>query len=158
MLSDEFAQRIRSAHPEALRLPEAAYASWDETITMIGGERIASGAFGMSRISRQVFHAHVRALAAQSANVRLIKRTVTKLPEQADLVVLADGAGSELRRARADRFGTSVSAGRTRYLWMSTPSVIEPCFLLKDLGPGPLVVHAYPHAADESTFRSAAPR
>ncbi|MGW5276752.1 FAD-dependent monooxygenase [Streptomyces sp. NPDC004044] len=152
VLTDEFAERIRAVHPEVLRLPESAYASWDETITVIDGERIPSGAFGMSGISRQVFHEHVRALAAQNANVRLIRRTVTKLPEQADLVVLADGAGSELRRERADRFGTSVSPGRTRYLWMSTPSVLEPCFLLKDLGPGPLVVHAYPHAADESTF------
>ncbi|MGW2825816.1 FAD-dependent monooxygenase [Streptomyces sp. NPDC001443] len=152
VLTGEFAERIRTVHPDALRLPESAYASWDETITVIDGERIPSGAFGMSGISRKVFHAHVRALAARNANVRLIRHTVTKAPEQADLVVLADGAGSELRRERADRFGTSVSAGRTRYLWMSTPSVLEPCFLLKDLGPGPLVVHAYPHAADESTF------
>lgn len=152
VLTDEFAARLRADHPDALRLPESAYASWDKTVTVIDGERIPSGAFGMSGISRQVFHAHVRELAARNANVRLIRRTVTDLPEQADLVVLADGAGSELRRGRADRFGTSVSAGRTRYLWMSTPSVLEPCFLLKDLGPGPLVVHAYPHAADESTF------
>ncbi|MGW2476196.1 FAD-dependent monooxygenase [Streptomyces sp. NPDC001665] len=152
VLTDEFAQRFRAVHPDVLRLPESAYATWDETITMIEGERISSGAFGMSGISRQVFHAHVRELAERHANVRLVRRTVTEPPEQADLVVLADGAGSELRRRRADRFGTSISSGRTRYLWMSTPSVLEPCFLLKDLGPGPLVVHAYPHAAEESTF------
>lgn len=152
VLTDEFAERLRADHPDALRLPESAYASWDKTVTMIDGERIESGAFGMSGIFRQAFHAHVRELAARNANVRLIRRTVTSLPQQADLVVLADGAGSELRRERADRFGTFVCAGRTRYLWMSTPSVLEPCFLLKDLGPGPLVVHAYPHAADESTF------
>lgn len=152
VLTDEFAQRVRAVHPEVLRLPQSGYASWNETITVIDGERIPSGAFGMSGISRHVFHARVRELAARNANVRLIRGTVTKVPEQADLVVLADGAGSELRRERADRFGTSVSPGRTRYLWMSTPSVLEPCFLLKELGPGPLVVHAYPHAADESTF------
>ncbi|MGY0019270.1 FAD-dependent monooxygenase [Streptomyces sp. cg35] len=152
VLTDEFAGRIRAVHPEALRLPRTAYATWDETVTMIDGERIPSGAFGMSGISRQVFHAHIRSLAERSGNVTLIRRTVTELPPRADLVVLADGAGSELRRARADRFGTTVSAGRTRYLWMSTPTALEPCFLLKDLGPGPLVVHGYPHAADESTF------
>lgn len=152
VVTDEFAQRLRAVHPDVLRLPESAYATWDETVTVIGDERIRSGAFGMSGISRQVFHAHVRALAGQHANVRLIRRAVTELPERADLVVLADGAGSELRRARADRFGTTVSPGRTQYLWMSTPAVLEPCFLLKDLGPGPLVVHAYPHAADASTF------
>ncbi|MCF2125347.1 FAD-dependent monooxygenase [Strepomyces sp. STD 3.1] len=152
VLTDEFAERLRSVHPEALRLPSSAYASWRETITVIDGERIPSGAFGMSGISRQVFHDHLRTLAARHANVRLIRRTVTEPPERADLVVLADGAGSRLRRERAGAFGTSVTAGRTRFLWMSTPSVLEPCFLLKDVGPGPLVVHAYPHAAAESTF------
>jgi 2-polyprenyl-6-methoxyphenol hydroxylase-like FAD-dependent oxidoreductase len=152
VLTDEFAQRVRAVHPDVLRLPEAGYATWDKTITMIDEERIPSGAFGMSGISRQIFHAHLNALAARNANVRLIRRTVTEVPEQTDLVVLADGAGSELRRERADRFGTSVSPGRSQYLWMSTPSVLEPCFLIKELGPAPLVVHAYPHAADESTF------
>lgn len=152
VLTDEVAGRIRAVHPEALRLPPSRYATWDETVTMIDGERIPSGAFGMSGISRQVFHAHVRDLAARNTNVRLIRRAATELPRQADLVVLADGAGSELRRRRADRFGTSVAAGRTRYLWMSTPAVLEPCFLIEQPGPGPLVVHAYPHAADESTF------
>lgn len=152
VLTDDFAERVRAVHPEALRLPESSYASWNETITVIDGERIASGAFGMSGISRQVFHSHVRALAARNANVRLVRGTVTELPERADLVVLADGAGSELRREHSGAFGTSVTPGRNRYLWMSTPSVLEPCFLLKDMGPGPLVVHAYPHAAAESTF------
>src|SRR5690606_10038537 len=114
VLTDDFAERVRAVHPEALRLPESSYASWNETITMIDGERIASGAFGMSGISRQVFHSHVRALAARNANVRLVRGTVTELPERADLVVLADGAGSELRRERSGAFGTSVTPGRNR--------------------------------------------
>ncbi|MFC8198217.1 FAD-dependent monooxygenase [Streptomyces sp. NPDC057298] len=152
VLSDEFAGRLRTEHPDTLNLPESAYAAWDKTVTVIDGERIESGAFGMSGISRQVFHAQVRELAARTPRIRLVKGTVTDLPHPTDLVVVADGAGSELRRRRAGRFATSVVAGRTRYLWMSTPSVLEPCFLLKNLGPGPLLVHAYPHAADESTF------
>ncbi|MBL7253386.1 FAD-dependent monooxygenase [Paractinoplanes lichenicola] len=152
VLADEVARQVRAVHPEALRLPESAYATWDETITSIDGERIPSGAFGMSGISRHVFHEHVRTLAARRPNVRLIRRTVTATPEPADLVVLADGAGSVLRQQRAEQFGTSVTAGATRYLWLSTPTVLEPCFLIKEFGPGPLVVHAYPHAAGESTF------
>ncbi|WUT00947.1 FAD-dependent monooxygenase [Streptomyces sp. NBC_00708] len=152
VVTDDFAQRLRAVHPDALRLPESAYATWDETVTAVGDERIRSGAFGMSGISRQVFHAHVRELATRSPNVRLVSRDVIRLPRQADLVVLADGAGGARRRERADRFGTTMTSGRTLFVWMSTPAVLEPCFLLKDLGAGPLVVHAYPHAADASTF------
>lgn len=70
VLTDEFAERLRTDHPDALRLPPSGYASWDKTVTTIDGERIPSGAFGMSGISRQVFHAHVRELAARNAQVR----------------------------------------------------------------------------------------
>ncbi|GAA3150475.1 hypothetical protein GCM10010521_42650 [Streptomyces rameus] len=152
VMTHDFAERLKAVHPEALHVPESACASWDHTVTVIGGERIVSGAFGMSGLSRQVFRAHVRELAAARPNVRLIRQTVTELPSRADVVVLANGAGSGQRRTLRHRFGTATAAGRTRYLWLSTPTVVEPCFLLKDLGPGPLVVHAYPHGPAESTF------
>lgn len=152
VMTHDFAERLTAVHPAALRVPASASASWDHTVTVIGEERIVSGAFGMSGISRQVFRAHVRDLAAARANVRLIRKAMTGQPENADVVVLANGAGSTQRRALRHRFGSATAAGRTRFLWLSTPTVVEPCFLIRDLGPGNVVVHAYPHGPAESTF------
>jgi 2-polyprenyl-6-methoxyphenol hydroxylase-like FAD-dependent oxidoreductase len=152
VLSWAFADRLKGDHPEAFALPESALATWDRTLTVVDGERVWSGAYGMFGVSRRDFNEHLRRLVAARPNVRLTRRTVTAPPDGHDLVVLADGANSRLREASPDRFGTHVSLGRTRYLWMSTPIALEPTFVLQPVRDGLLIVHSYPHASGESTF------
>ncbi|MFD7288559.1 FAD-dependent monooxygenase [Streptomyces sp. NPDC059863] len=155
VMSTDFMDRVQRVFPHAFALPPTARGSWNRTLTLCGDERIWSGAYGMVGLRRRTFHSHVRALAAELPRVRLIRRTVSSIPrgrDAPDVVVLADGAGSRLRRSRPQAFGTTVTAGRTRFLWAAAPVVREPSFILKDLRPGLLIVHSYPHAADESTF------
>ncbi|PVE13707.1 hypothetical protein Y717_09925 [Streptomyces scopuliridis RB72] len=155
VMSTDFMDHVQRVFPRAFALPATARGVWNRTLTLCGDERIWSGAYGMVGLRRRTFHSHVRQLAADSPRVRLIRRTVTSIPEgrdAPDVIVLADGAGSRLRTSRREAFGTTVTAGRTRFLWAAAPVVLEPSFVLKDLGPGLLIVHSYPHAADESTF------
>ncbi|OEJ24559.1 hypothetical protein AR457_08470 [Streptomyces agglomeratus] len=164
VMSTAFTDRIQAAFPRAFAVAPADMATWDRIVTLIGDESIWSGAFGTFGLRRRAFHSHVRELAAACPQVRLIRRTVTSLPYghgepdaadgrgTPDVVVLADGAGSRLRRDNEELFGTTVSSGRTRFLWLSAPVALEPSFVLKDLGPGLLIVHSYPHSDSESTF------
>ncbi len=155
VMSTDFMDHVRGVFPSAFDVPETARGRWDRTLTLCGDERIWSGAYGMVGLRRRTFHSHVRRLAESAPPVHAVRRTVTALPDGPDapeVIVFADGAGSRLRRARPEVFGTTVTAGRTRFLWASAPVVLEPSFVLKDLGPGLLLVHSYPHAADESTF------
>ncbi|WP_051722730.1 FAD-dependent monooxygenase [Streptomyces albus] len=155
VMSTDYTDHVRQLFPSAFDLPETARGRWDRTLTLCGGERIWSGAYGMVGLRRRTFHSHVRRLAENTPGVRGLRRTVTAVPEgpeAPDVVVLADGAGSRLRRSRQEAFGTTVTAGRTRFLWAAAPAALEPSFVLKDLRPGLLIVHSYPHAADESTF------
>lgn len=155
VMSTDFMDHVRKTFPSAFDLPEADLGRWDRTLTLCGEEHIWSGAYGMVGLRRRAFQRHVRRLAENAPGVRAVRRTVTEIPEGADapdVVVLADGAGSRLRRYRQEAFGTTVTPGRTRFLWAATPVVLEPSFVLKDLAPGLLIVHSYPHAADESTF------
>jgi anthraniloyl-CoA monooxygenase len=152
VLSWAFADQIKADHPEAFALPDSALATWDRTLTVVGGERVWSGAYGMFGVSRRAFTAHLRQLVRALPNVRFTGRTVRSAPGSYDLVVLADGANSRLRTFSKDRFGTRASLGRTRYLWMSTPIAMDPTFILKPVRDGLLIVHSYPHADQESTF------
>jgi 2-polyprenyl-6-methoxyphenol hydroxylase-like FAD-dependent oxidoreductase len=152
VLSWAFADQVKADHPEAFALPDSALATWDRTLTVVGGERVWSGAYGMFGVSRRVLTAHLRRLVRARPNVRFTSRTVTSPPGTHDLIVLADGANSRSRTLAEDRFGTSASLGRTRYLWMSTPIALDPTFVLKPVRDGLLIVHSYPHAERESTF------
>ncbi|GII62350.1 hypothetical protein Skr01_24350 [Sphaerisporangium krabiense] len=150
VMSWEFAERVRAVHPRAFALPPEAMATWDRTLTLAGEDRVWSGAYGMFGLTRRVFHEHVRALACEPPTVTFHARDVTADPGGHDLLVVADGANSRLRAARDH--GTVTTHGRTVFLWMSTPAVLEPTFVLKCVGAGVLIVHAYPHGAAESTF------
>jgi len=167
VMSREFADRLRGTHPRAFEVPAEAMATWDRTVTLVGEQRIWSGAYGMFGLARRAFNEHLRELAARAPGVRLVRRAVGSLDDldgfdtgvgvaggrgRPDVVVLADGASSGLRQERARAFGTAVRAGLTRFLWMSTPAVLDPLFVLKDARPGLLIVHAYPHGAGRSTF------
>ncbi|TXS34871.1 FAD-dependent monooxygenase [Streptomyces sp. t39] len=152
VMSTEFMDRVRAGFPDVFDLPPDATGTWDRTLTRFGDEDIWSGAYGTVGLGRRAFHARTRALAEAGPRVRAVRGTVASAPGRADVVVVADGAGSALRRSRVQAFGTTVTEGRTHFLWACAPVRLEPQFVLKDLRPGLLVVHAYPHGAEESTF------
>ena len=60
-----------------------------------------------------------------------------------DLVVLADGAGSRLRRTLAGRFGTTASQGRNRHVWLGTSLAFEPTPLPVGVGTALVGVPAF---------------
>jgi anthraniloyl-CoA monooxygenase len=152
VMSWEFAERVKAVHPRAFALPGSAMATWDRTLTVAGDERIWSGAYGMFGLTRRVFRRHAAELAAALPNVRFLRQDVPGRPAGYDLVVVADGANSRLRGRYGGTFGTRGTPGRTVFLWMRTPAVLEPTFVLRSAGPGLLIVHSYPHGAAESTF------
>lgn len=71
----------------------------------------------------------------------------------ADIVIAADGAGSATRRALADELGARVDRGRQLYLWCGTDVALpDAIFVSVHTEFGAFTTHAYPYAADRSTF------
>ncbi|MBM6584341.1 FAD-dependent monooxygenase [Microvirga sp. BT689] len=77
---------------------------------------------------------------------------VEQLPH-ADLIVAADGVGSQLRRLHADQFKTHISVGRNKYAWLGTTQVFsEFTFGFVPTKAGWIWFHAYAFKKDMSTF------
>jgi 2-polyprenyl-6-methoxyphenol hydroxylase-like FAD-dependent oxidoreductase len=71
----------------------------------------------------------------------------------ADLVVVADGVGSKLRRAYATEFGTRIEQGGNRYAWLGVSACLQSfVFAFVKTKAGWLWCHGYGHAGDSSTF------
>ncbi len=69
-----------------------------------------------------------------------------------DLVVLADGAGSRFRRARADRFGTTETPGRNRHVWLGTSLAFEDfTYAFQRTPAGWIWLYGYRHAPAAGT-------
>jgi anthraniloyl-CoA monooxygenase len=70
----------------------------------------------------------------------------------ADLVVLADGAGSRLRRSNANIFGTVERLGENMHIWLGTTRPFESfTFAFEETHGGWIWFHAYQHGPKMST-------
>jgi 2-polyprenyl-6-methoxyphenol hydroxylase-like FAD-dependent oxidoreductase len=71
----------------------------------------------------------------------------------ADLIVASDGAGSRFRELQRDRFGTSVTVGRNKYIWLGTSRVFDTfTFGFVETEAGWIWCHAYGFDLETSTF------
>jgi len=71
----------------------------------------------------------------------------------ADVVIAADGVSSATRERYADDFGATVALGRSYYLWCGTDFALPRAIFVPAVSEhGVFVAHAYPYAADRSTF------
>jgi anthraniloyl-CoA monooxygenase len=80
----------------------------------------------------------------------------TRMPADgagADLVIAADEVGSATRSALAGRLGVRIDTGTALYLWCGTDFALgSAMFAPVTTSHGTFVTHAYPYAADRSTF------
>ncbi|KUN92529.1 FAD-dependent monooxygenase [Streptomyces caeruleatus] len=145
-------QNLRDADPESLEsIVEAAH---PHEMSMQVGRQTARLSHG-----RLLAIARTRLLAllqghASDAGVRLhFGERHDAAGLDADLVVAADGINSATRTGLAERFRPRITTGKGLYLWCGTdfalPSAV---FTPVTTTHGTFVAHAYPYAADRSTF------
>jgi 2-polyprenyl-6-methoxyphenol hydroxylase-like FAD-dependent oxidoreductase len=129
--------------------------SWHEQAVEINGRREVNPDNGHAcGVSRQRF---VDILAARAGRLGVeIRyeqdiRDTSQLPE-ADLILAADGASSQLRGSH-DQFCTRVTDGRNKYIWLGTGKVWDAFnFFFVPTEAGWIYGHAYPHEPMTSTF------
>jgi anthraniloyl-CoA monooxygenase len=117
----------------------------DQQVRLAHGELLAIGRATLLGVLQRF---------AQSAGVELRfgeRRSIADL--EADLIVAADGINSATRTDLADEFKPQIDEGEGLYLWCGTefalPSAV---FTPVTTEHGTFVAHAYPYAADRSTF------
>jgi 2-polyprenyl-6-methoxyphenol hydroxylase-like FAD-dependent oxidoreductase len=80
------------------------------------------------------------------------QQEMTELAASADLVLAADGAGSNLRKAHEAEFGTQLGYGSNHYIWLGSRQIFERfLFAFERTEHGHLWLHGYPSSADTST-------
>jgi anthraniloyl-CoA monooxygenase len=145
-------RNLETADPDTLR--DIMAASRPHDMSMRVGERVARVPGGrLVAIARSELLAVLGRHAEKAGvDVRHGER-VDAADLDADLVILADGVNSAARTAMADRFGVDIDLGRSLYLWAGTEFALdEAVFAPVTTQHGTFVAHAYPYAADRSTF------
>ena len=152
-LTEATMRNLRAADPEtAERVRAVSYAghelhwkSADRSVRLHGARNLAVGRAALL---------DVLAAAAVAAGVDYRPGSRADLGSvSGDVVIAADGVGSATRAKLGPELGVHTSLGRTHYMWCGTGFAASSAFFsATSRGGEQFVVHAYPYAADRSTF------
>ncbi|HEY4605898.1 MAG TPA: FAD-dependent monooxygenase [Blastococcus sp.] len=152
---DDLLVGVHATDPETGRALERSCVPWvGQHVSRAGARPVHLGGSGYC-ISRQrlvdVLVDRARDLGAEVE----FGREVTSLAGAAadhDLVVLADGAGSRLRRGWGERFGTGERAGRTLHVWLNCPLALgDFTYAFEQTPAGWIWFYGYPYGPQAST-------
>lgn len=156
VFSDETLSGIENSDPEFYRITQQNFARWSDIDVHFGGEVLTVGGQGFAASSRKQLLLLLQD-RARELGVELLFRTeapdVDELSRDYDLVIASDGINSRIRPHYAETFQPTLDPRKTRFMWLGIDRALEAfTFYVKHTPWGIMQVHAYPYAANESTF------
>jgi anthraniloyl-CoA monooxygenase len=120
--SDDLLHGIHAVDPETAAAVRAACTEWSGQHVSVGAARpVHLGGSGRTMGRQQLIDLLTQRARELGADVHFSREVLDPaVADGHDLVVLADGAGSRVRRSRADRFGTTETVGRNKHVWLRT--------------------------------------
>ncbi len=139
--------------PSHARIAEEFY-HWDDIDVHFKGQIIRSGGHGFAGISRRLLLGILQKRAASLG----VKQTFTRELEDtqefddADLVVIAEGANSKARSRQAEKFDPHIDVRKCRFIWLGTTQKFSAfTFAFEKTEFGWFQIHAYQFSRDLST-------
>jgi anthraniloyl-CoA monooxygenase len=139
--------------PSHARVADEFY-HWDDINVHFKGQTIRSGGHGFAGISRRLL---LNILQKRAASLGVRQSYQVELDDagqfdDADLVVIAEGANSKARAAQAGKFGPSIDVRKCRYIWLGTTQKFSAfTFAFEKTEFGWFQIHAYQFSKDLST-------
>ena len=153
VFSDQTLGNIAAADPATNERIVESFVHWDDIDVHYRGRVIRAGGQGFAGIARRRLLAILQERAsALGVELRFEVEAHEADFGDADVIVVADGAGSGTRRAHAEAFGTTLEERRNRYIWLGTHQRFDAfTFAFEETPSGWFQVHAYQFDADTGT-------
>jgi anthraniloyl-CoA monooxygenase len=153
VFSDQTLGNIAAADPRTYERIVESFVHWDDIDVHVRGRTIRAGGQGFAGIARKRLLQILQLRAAElGVALRFEVEGTSAGTAGADVVVIADGANSALRRARAETFGTTLQQGRNRYIWLGTQQRFDAfTFAFEATQHGWFQIHAYQFDAETGT-------
>jgi anthraniloyl-CoA monooxygenase len=135
------------------RIVEEFY-HWDDIDVHFKGQTIRSGGHGFAGISRRKLLNILQKRAASLGVKQTFQHELNDTEEfdDADLVVIAEGANSKARTQEAEKFAPSIEVRKCRYIWLGTTQKFAAfTFAFEKTEFGWFQIHAYQFSKDLST-------
>ena len=153
VFSDQTLGNIAAADAATYGRIVESFVHWDDIDVHYRGRVIRAGGQGFAGIARKRLLGILQERAAEfGVELRFEVEANAGDFGEADVIVVADGAGSAIRRARAEAFGTTLETRRNRYIWLGTRQRFDAfTFAFEETPHGWFQVHAYQFDAETGT-------
>ncbi len=153
VFSEDTLGALRDADQETYLAITDTFARWDRVDIRYRGRVLRSQGHSFSAIARKRLLEILQRRCFSLGVDLTFGVEVAEEPDDADLVVAADGVNSLFRKAHERELGTSVEPEGCKYVWFGTDLVFDAfTFIFRDTEHGLLQVHAYPFDERTSTF------
>ena len=139
--------------PSHARIADEFY-HWDDIDVHFKGETVRSGGHGFAGISRRLLLGILQKRAASLGVKQTFSHELedTKEFDDADLVVISEGANSKARSRQAEKFDPRIEVRKCRYIWLGTTQKFNAfTFAFEKTEFGWFQIHAYQFSQDLST-------
>jgi anthraniloyl-CoA monooxygenase len=139
--------------PSHARIADEFY-HWDDIDVHFKGRTIRSGGHGFAGISRRILLGILQKRAASLGVKQSFQCELddTRQFDDADLVIIAEGANSRARAQQAEKFDPSIEVRKCRYIWLGTTQKFSAfTFAFEKTEFGWFQIHAYQFSKDLST-------
>ncbi len=152
---DDLLAGVRATDPSAARvLHEHALPWWGQHVSLGDAPPVHLGGSGYCIGRQRLIDVLVDRARATGVDVRFGSEVadLERAAAEHDVVVLADGAGSRLRRSWAERFATVERAGRNVHAWQNCPMALgDFTYAFERTPAGWIWFYGYPYGPDDST-------
>ncbi len=155
VFSDQTLDNFEKADPESYAAITRAFAYWDDIAVHMGGEVHRIGGNGFCGCSRRTLLMLLQERARALGVELVFKSDTTTLPgpDEADLVIVADGINSRFREENRAHFNTQVDLRPNRFVWMGSTRPFDAfTFFFKQTEFGVFIAHCYQYEAGRSTW------
>jgi anthraniloyl-CoA monooxygenase len=139
--------------PSHARIVEEFY-HWDDIDVHFKGQTVRSGGHGFAGISRRMLLNILQKRAASLGVKQTFQQELddTTQFDDADLIVIAEGANSKARSRQAEKFDPNIEVRKCRYIWLGTTQKFAAfTFAFEKTAHGWFQIHAYQFSKDLST-------
>jgi anthraniloyl-CoA monooxygenase len=139
--------------PSHARIVDEFY-HWDDIDVHFKGKTVRSGGHGFAGISRRKLLNILQKRAASLGVKQTFQHELedTEQFDDADLIVIAEGANSKARARQAEKFEPSIEVRKCRYIWLGTTQKFSAfTFAFEKTEFGWFQIHAYQFSKDLST-------
>ncbi len=158
VFSDDTLDEFLSRDQETYELIRDEFAYWQDIAIHYKGHEMRCGGNGFCGTSRKTLLNVLQKRCAQldipmHFGVQIAPEDIAERFADSDMILAADGIGSQIRDARKNDFKPSVTLKSNRFCWMgSTRPMDEFNYFFKQTEHGIIIAHTYQYEKDRSTW------